>query len=141
MATNDELLRGWPIRVPREVSWGQMDAFGHVNNTVYFRWFEDARLALFQEVGWLSAMEETGVGPILARTQAIFRRPLAWPADLVVAIRIEDVTEDRFTTLYRVVSAGELVAEGDGRVLSYAYREGKKAPIPAPVATALRTLG
>ena len=86
-------------------------------------------------------MEETGVGPILAHTRAVFRRPLAWPADLVVAVRVEDVADDRFTTLYRVVSAGELVAEGDGRVISYAYREGKKAPIPGAVAKALRAIG
>ena len=44
-----------PVAVDRPVRWGDMDAFQHVNNTVYFRWFECARLEYFQAVGFDAA--------------------------------------------------------------------------------------
>ena len=140
--TIEALLEGYPVQVEAPVAWGQMDAFGHVNNTVYFRWFEDARLACFTRIGWLAAMEATGVGPILARTQCVFKRPLTWPDTITVAARIEDLGEDRFTMLYRVVSHehAAVAAEGDGRLVSFDYRANQKAPIPAGVRAAIVAL-
>ena len=138
----DALLEGWPVRCDAPVAWGQMDAFQHVNNTVYFRWFEDARLELFTQIGWLEAMGEGGVGPILARTQCVFKRPLSWPDTITVAARVEELGEDRFTMRYRVVSHAleAVAAEGDARVISYDYGLSKKAPIPASVRKALSEL-
>lgn len=138
----EALLEDFPVRVEAPVAWGQMDAFAHVNNTVYFRWFEDARLACFERVGWLAVMEETGVGPILARTQCVFKRPLAWPDTVTVGARIEDLGEDRFTMVYRVVSHthAAIAAEGDGRLISFDYRASTKAPIPPSVRAALEAL-
>ena len=72
-------MTSWPIEEAVPVAWGDLDAFGHVNNTVFFRWFETARMALFREVGVLEDMERTGVGPILARTECNFRLPVAYP--------------------------------------------------------------
>jgi len=140
--TIEEALEGWPVRVDQPVAWGQMDAFHHVNNTVYFRWFEDARLACFEKVGWLDIMKRTGVGPILARTTGIFKRPLSWPDTITVAARVEDISEDRFTMRYRVVShdQGVVVAEGDGRLISFNYDTREKAPIPTAVRVALLAL-
>ncbi len=135
-------LDGWPVCHETPVSWGQMDAFSHVNNIVYFRWFEDARFVLFERVGWSKVLEDTGIGPILARTQCVFKRAVTWPDRVTIGTRIEDLSEDRFTTVYRVVShaSGEIVAEGDGRVVSYDYGAGAKAPIPTEVHEALVAL-
>jgi len=138
----ESLLEGWPVRCEAPVAWGQMDAFAHVNNTVYFRWFEDARMALFTRVGWIEVMERTSVGPILAKTQCVFRSPLAWPDTVSVGARIEDLGVDRFTMRYRVVSHARavLAAEGDGRLISFDYAKGEKAPIPPGVRAALEAL-
>ena len=140
--TVEDLLEGWPVRCEADVAWGQMDAFGHVNNTVYFRWFEDVRILLLRDVGWLEAMEATGVGPILARTQCVFRAPLAWPDRVTVAAKVDDLAVDRFTMKYRLVShqAGVVAAEGDGRIVSFDYRANAKAPIPKGVFARLEAL-
>ena len=42
-----EVLQGYPVTVEIPVAWGDMDAYGHVNNTMYFRYFETARIAYF----------------------------------------------------------------------------------------------
>jgi acyl-CoA thioester hydrolase len=116
-----------------------MDAFAHVNNVVYFRWFESARLAYFEAVGWNAAMAESGVGPILARTSCAFRAPLTFPDTVTLAARAEDLSEDRFTMRYRVVSErlGVIAAEGEGRVISYDYRNACKAPLPPAIRAAI----
>ncbi|HMV69943.1 MAG TPA: thioesterase family protein [Myxococcota bacterium] len=123
------------LRVEIPVAWGDMDAFQHVNNTVYLRWFETARIAAFQASGWVAEMERTGVGPILARTTAVFRAPVSWPDTVAVTARLEDLGEDRFTMRYVVESArlGRVAAEGDARIVSYDYRAGTRAPLPPAI--------
>lgn len=60
-----ELLAGFPVRVEVPVAWGDMDALGHVNNTVYFRYFETARIKCFAELGLGQIEQSDDVGPIL----------------------------------------------------------------------------
>lgn len=136
-------LAGFPIveRVP--VAWGDMDAFVHVNNIVYLKWFETARIACFEAIGWLEWMRAHGVGPILARTSCVYRAPVRFPDTVWVGARIDDLGADRFTMIYRVVSEklGRVAAEGDGRIVSFNYATQSKAPIPAPIRAAIEALG
>ena len=134
-ASSHPLLEGYPIAVHLPLAWGQMDAFAHVNNTQYFRWFEDVRMAFFQACGIIEHMETHQVGPILARTQCRFMAPLTFPDRVHVGTRVEEVGDDRFTMVYRVVSEAQAVvaAEGDGRIVMYDYTANTKAPIPPSV--------
>ena len=134
-------LTDFPIQVRMPVAWGQLDAFGHVNNTVYFRWFEDARIALFEAAGLLGHMERTSHGPILARTQCVFRQALGFPDTVVACARVSDLGVDRFTMEYAVFSdAKGLAAHGDGRIVMLDYASGAKVPLPEALLTALRGL-
>src|SRR5436309_10393935 len=110
------LVKGYPVVVRQAVVWGEMDAYQHVNNTVYFRYFENARLEYFRRMGWFEFEEETGIGPILASTQARFRKPLAYPDTIAIAARAVDVGEDRFTLEHIIVSEVQqtVVTEGSG---------------------------
>lgn len=135
-------LSEFPLTIDVVVAWGDMDAFGHVNNTVFFRWFETARIAFLEAIDFTAGGQTGGIGPILASTSCRFRRPVTFPDTVTVGVRTPDVEEDRFTHVYRVVSAGtgEVVAEGEGVVVSYDYREERKAPIPGPVRAAIDRL-
>ena len=48
------------------VQWGEQDMFGHMNNAIYFRWFESARIADLDEIGLSYFMDKPRIGPILA---------------------------------------------------------------------------
>lgn len=137
-----KLLAEYPITVDVPVAWGDMDAFGHVNNTVFFRWFETARIAFLEAIGFVAGGEGGGVGPILASTSCRFRRPLAFPDTITVGVRVTALEEDRFEHAYRVVShaLGEVAAEGAGVVVSYDYGAKRKAPIPDAVRRAIRAM-
>lgn len=132
MSEKEGLDADFPVVIEIPVAWGDMDAMGHVNNTVYLRFFESARIAYFERVGFLEEMERSGVGPILASTHCRFRRPLTYPDRVWVGARARDMARDRFLMIYRVVSAarGEIAAEGDGLIVSYDYRQQRKAPLP-----------
>lgn len=119
------------VRVNVPVWWGDMDSFGHVNNTIYFRWFEHARIAFFEHVEWTN---DLGAGPILAKTDCVFRQPVTYPDSVEVIATARDLSEDRFTMGYEVVSERLGVAAlGSGRVIAFDYAAQKKAPIPTDV--------
>lgn len=127
-----ELLAGFPVTVEIPVAWGDMDALGHVNNTVYFRYFETVRIAGFTRlgIGDITAAAD-GVGPILHSTNCRFRIPLTYPDTVTVGTRIGDIGEDRFVMHYRAVSHEHraVAAEGDGLIVTYDYLAARKAPI------------
>jgi acyl-CoA thioester hydrolase len=131
-AMNDSLLSGYPVIVEQAVAWGEMDAYQHVNNVVYFRYFENSRLEYFRRLDWLAMQNDTGVGPILASTQARFRKPLTYPDNILIAARIAEVGEDRLTMHHRIFSRrlGAVATEGEGIIVTFDYARGVKAPVP-----------
>ena len=130
-----EPLANYPKVIELPLEWGDMDAFQHVNNTVYFRWFESARISYFEAVGLLDSMERTGVGPILASTECRFRIPLSYPDKVSVGARVPEIGDDRFVMEYAVVGhqSGKIAAEGRGLIVTFDYGAGRKAPLAAEV--------
>ena len=67
------------------VQWGEMDAFNHVNNVVYIRWCETARIELFRKIwgdrgiNMKEILEGSGVGPILANFNVNYKIPISYP--------------------------------------------------------------
>jgi len=121
------------IRIP--IAWADMDAFGHVNNTVYFRLFESVRIAYLDAIDFTGGGVSGGIGPILASTHCRFRRPLRYPDTVTVGTHVPHVDTDRFTMEYVVVSEAQaaVAAEGGGIVVAYDYAAGAKVPIPDAV--------
>lgn len=136
------------IRIP--VAWGEMDAFGHVNNAVYFRYLETARIEFLRRIGWSVHAGHTGhagnatenaiggagtragseghddahgVGVILHSVQARFRAPVVFPDTLIVTSRLLAIETDRFTLGHEIWSEklGIVVTEGSGTIVSYRY--------------------
>lgn len=135
-------LPDFPVTVELPVAWGEMDSFGHVNNTVFFKYFETARIAYFDRIGYDTLMAEQGLGPILAETSCRFRRPLTYPDRVVVGARVPEVGEDRFVMEYRIWSARweGAAGKGDGLIVSYDYRKQKRVPLPDSVRAAIEEL-
>jgi len=136
------LLAEFPVCLEIPVGFGDMDALGHVNNTRYFRWFEDVRFAAFRLSTLSDHLERTGIGPILARTQCVFRIPVTYPDTVIAGVRVAEIGTDRFTMIHRLVSVAQnaVVAEGDARIVMVDYRRGGKAPIPDPARAELEKL-
>ena len=128
----NKLLTSYPITIQVPVAWGEMDAFQHVNNIAYFRYFESARIAYFEELRLLEFVEENGIGPILKTTRCDFRLSLTYPDTLEVGAKVTAMQSDRFTMAYAVVSHRHrrIAAVGDGILVAYDYRKNSKTTIP-----------
>ena len=128
----ENLMNGYPVVIEVPVAWGEMDAFGHLNNIVYFRYFESARIAYFYKLDLIDMMTKTGIGPILASTSCRFKMPLTYPDKVLVGAKVVSIEEDRFTMGYSVFSTNhrKVAAEGDGLIVTLNYRESKKVQIP-----------
>jgi acyl-CoA thioester hydrolase len=121
----------YALSVEIPVAWGDMDAYQHVNNTVYLRWFETARIAYFERLGLVDRKEQEGLGPILARTEIDYRRPVTYPDTVRVDIGIPHVGRSSFRMIYRLWSralAAE-AASGESVIVMYDYRAGRSAPV------------
>jgi len=127
-----ELLAAYPVVIELPVVWGEMDSYRHVNNAVYFRYFEGARLEYFRRMDWFEYEKQTGIGPILSATQARFRRPLTYPDTIWVGSRISAIAVDRLTMDYSLISKRleAVAAEGHATIVSYHYAERRKVPLP-----------
>ena len=128
----DELLQGYPVVVTIPVAWGDMDAFQHVNNTRFFRYFEDARIAYFERTGLADMASASGVGPILAQTSCRFKAPLTYPDEVQVGSRVTAVGQHSFKMDFKLVSVAlhRVAATGTGVIVAFDYVEGKKALLP-----------
>ncbi|MBU2622829.1 MAG: acyl-CoA thioesterase [Proteobacteria bacterium] len=128
----ENLTEGYPVVIEIPVAWGEMDAFQHLNNIVYFRYFESARIAYFEKLDLLELMTQKGIGPILASTSCKFRIPLTYPDKVLSGAKVSKIEKDRFTMNYIVVSTKleRVAAEGEGLIVAYNYRENKKITIP-----------
>lgn len=140
--SSDGPLDGYPVVVRIPVQWGEMDAYGHVNNTVFFRYFETARVLYLERCGFLDSFDRDRIGAILHSTSCRFRRPLFYPDTVLVAGRASEVGSDRFTMTYEIYSSAQetTVAEGSGVIVSFDYENRRKAPIPADVRARIRDL-
>lgn len=125
-------LEGFPVVVVQPVQWGDMDAYQHVNNTVYLRWFETGRAAYFDRAGLWSPGAPRGVAPIFHSVSCRYRAPVRYPDEVEIGVRVKSVLDDRFVVEHAVYSRklGRIAAEGEGVVVSYDYDRAEKAPLP-----------
>ena len=83
----------FPVSVDIPVAWGEMDAFGHVNNVVFFRYFETVRIAYFERLLG-SGFSSPDFMPILANTECSYKRPVVFPdtlqAEAAVSVSARD---------------------------------------------------
>jgi acyl-CoA thioester hydrolase len=113
-------------RIP--MRWGDMDAMGHVNNTVYFRYMEQARIAWFEAL--VPRAEQWGeVGIVIVNASCNFRRPLSYPGTVEVKVFAGAPGGSSVPTFYELVLNDEVYADGAATVV-FVNREQKPLRIP-----------
>ena len=137
-----ERLKSFPVVAEIPVIWGDMDSFQYVNNVIYFRYFESARIKYFEAVGLMNILEKLEVGTILGSTSCNYRTPLTYPDNVYVGAKITEMHEKRFTMEYLIVSKQhpETVAQGTGVVICYNYQKNQSTHIPEVVRHAIEKL-
>jgi len=130
--------KNWPVMTEIPVLWGDMDAFGHVNNIIYLKWCETSRIELFCKIWDLDGLkideilEKSGVGPILANFNTNYRIPVVCPDTIYVKTRIKHIGNTSFGIEHQITSknnGSKIVAEADSVVVMINYKTGEKFQI------------
>ena len=120
------------MRIP--VRWGDLDAMGHVNNTIYLRYFESLRIEWLGLVGALPNPE--GVGPVMANGFCNFRRQIEFPCDLLAKHFVSPPGRsslDTWFTLAAVDAPDVILADGGATLVWVDFPKGQSVPIPQGV--------
>lgn len=110
-----------------DVRFRDLDAMGHVNNAVYATYFEQARVAYFEEVLDVPLRETASV---LASLEIDFRRPLEIEDDVTVALRVPELGESSLPMEYEVRTGETLVATGETVQVAVDSETKSSRPIP-----------
>jgi acyl-CoA thioester hydrolase len=113
------------------IRWGDMDAMGHVNNTLYFRYLEIARIEWFGTIG--CPVNPQGEGPLIVNAFCNFHKQLEYPGDIVVKMYASDPGRSSFEswcTLERVDAPGVVYASGGATTVWTDFAAQKSKPMP-----------
>jgi acyl-CoA thioester hydrolase len=120
------------------IRWGDMDAMGHVNNTVYFRYFEQCRISWFGAMGILAGPD--GTGPVIVSASCNFRRELVYPGTVLVRTYLGEFgtsSVHTFLELGREDDPGTIYADGEARIVWVDFRRRRSAPLPPDIREAI----
>lgn len=131
-----------PVSLSLPVAWGEMDALGHVNNVVYFRYLECARVEFMRRCGMTELRTPQGIGVILQHVQCRFRRPIVFPDTVTITARVASIEADRFTLDHEVISTAQSVvaAVGTSTIVTYDYTAKTKVAIPSELRRAIESM-
>ena len=113
------------------IRWGDMDAMGHVNNTVYFRYMETVRIDWMRSIG--CQPDPSGQGPVIVNAFCNFYRQLEYPGDVIVRMYVSDPGRSSFEswhTLSRADDPDTVYAAGGATTVWTDFPAQKSAPLP-----------
>ncbi len=117
--------------------WGDMDAFNHVNNSVYATYIEEARLRWLHDI---KVRMDDDAAPVLASMKIDFRKPVEWPAELRVELFSGRVGRSSITMGFRIIDRHDdsvLYCEGETVLVWIAPSTGTSIALPDAVRNAM----
>jgi len=116
-------------RIP--VRWGDMDAMGHVNNTVYFRYAEQSRIEWLEALGFsLDASRDQAA--VIVNASCTFLLPITYPATVEVRLYAGKPGRSSVPTYYEMRCVGDetIYADGAAKIVWFDPATGKSIPLP-----------
>jgi len=118
-----------------------MDALGHVNNTVYFRYMEQARIDwLYKQAREHGTGYAAGSGPVIVNASCTFLEPLVYPGDCEVRMFLGELGRSSVGSFYEIWKDGRMFASGAAKIVWIDLSSGRPTPLPQAIAAPLRAL-
>ena len=113
-ARPDELAH-YPIIHHQPIHWGEMDAFNHLNNVVFYRYAESARIGYLQALGMFDGSMVT----VLAQSSCQYLRPVTYPDTLLLGVRCQRLGHTSIVIEYSYYSCAQkvIVATADAVIV------------------------
>jgi acyl-CoA thioester hydrolase len=134
MTTNRHLVH----TSTQAIRWSDMDALGHVNNTVYFRYMEQARIEWLYAAAERAGGYDRGQGPVIANASCDFLAPLLYPGTVEVRMYVGDVGRTSVGSFYELHMKGRKYADGAAHIVWIDLKSGRPTPLPDALVAGLR---
>lgn len=119
---------------PIPTRWADNDAYGHVNNVVYYAWFDTAVNGLLVARGLLDIEGSPAIG-LVAETGCTYLRSLAFPQAVEVGLVVDRLGGSSITWGLGVFAAGAEAPAAQGRFVHVYVDRATRRPAPVPEAT------
>jgi acyl-CoA thioester hydrolase len=119
------------------IRWADMDTLGHVNNVVYFRYMEQARIEWLYSLASASGYLK-GQGPVIVNASCNFRVPLVYPGTVEVRMWLGDPGRTSVGSFYEIWKDDRQYADGAAKIVWIDLATGRPAPLPDPITAPLR---
>ena len=136
-AADPERTLVYELEIP--IRWGDMDAMGHVNNTVYFRYMEQSRISWFEDMGIKS--DPAGDGTVIVNTDCTFVRQLEYPGTVLVRHYVGAVGRSSIMTYLEILRTDDtdtIYAHGSAKVVWVNFSRQKSTPLPEAIHAQMR---
>jgi len=123
-------MKGFSGKLELRIDWGELDAFGHVNNLSIMKYIQAARIICLDAVGLMQSQSTEGMGPILASINCQFRKPLFYPGLVTVYSKVEEIRNTSFKIQYEIYNDNnEIAAEAEDIIVLFDFKKQMKMAI------------
>ena len=121
------------FRIWRKVTtqWADNDVYGHVNNTVYYEWFDSAVNAWMVEQGMLDIANGDTIG-LVVETRCSYFAPLAFPQEVEVGLRVAELGRSSIRYRIGIFATGEELAAAQGQFVHVVVDRASRRPVEIP---------
>ncbi len=119
------------------IRWADMDALGHVNNTVYFRYMEQARLEWLYAFAARVGFYDRGQGPVIVNASCNFLLPLVYPGAVEVQMFLGSPGRSSVMSYYDLNLHGKKYADGTAKIVWIDLTTGRSTPLPDAIVQTL----
>lgn len=133
----------YPYVYPLRVNWSDMDALGHVNNVIYFRYLEATRISMMEVMDIFPKLFDQGSALVIADSRCRYKAPVVYPDTLQIGMSAEIMGEDRVMFYYSLFSMAQqrVVATAETLQVCVDPKTGRKKAMPDWFCDVLKTMG
>ncbi len=130
----------FPVKMEQVVAWGDMDAFGHVNNVLYLRYFESARVYFFADIPNYAGFSGP-VKPVLAGISCEYKRPVVYPDTLTLHVGVKSMGNSSFKMACEMHSEKVgLAAKAECTIVMFNFERKRPVRLPQDLRDAMQAM-
>ena len=130
----ENLNPNFPISITLRIDWCDMDIFKHVNNVMYFKYIQSARVNYWEQAGLADMYKNNGIIAMLLSTQCRYIKPLHYPGNVIVKSSVSFIKNTSFGLIHKLFNDdGDLVAESQDVMVLFDDKTQEKITVPQTV--------
>lgn len=109
------------------IDWSELDLFGHVNNVMYAKYIQAARVNFMEQMGIMKSYREQKLGFMVAATSIIYLKPLFYPGDITIKSHVKEIKKTSFILVHQIYNSDMvLVATGEDVIVYFDFNKNQK---------------